>query len=65
MKKVKGKRKSIRKEKEIILEFNIFIPIGKCITNERKNILSKGIASDRRATHILTSIKEDELYHRK
>ena len=58
---MKVKRKIMRKEKEIILEFNIIVPTGKGNTIERKNILSKGIASDCRATCILIWIKEDEL----
>ena len=43
----------MRKEKEIILEFNIIVPTGKGNTIERKNISSKGIASDCGATRIL------------
>ena len=47
----------MRKEEELILEFNIIVPTGKGIANERKNILSKGIALDCRAACILILIK--------
>ena len=43
----------MRKEKEIILEFNVIVPTEKGNTIERKNILSKGIASDYGAARIL------------
>ena len=51
----------MRKEEELILEFNIIVPTGKCNAIERKNILSKGIASDCKDTHILIRMKKDEL----
>ena len=46
---------------KLILEFNIIVPTGKCNAIERKNILSKGIASDCKDTHILIRMKKDEL----
>jgi len=46
---------------KLILEFNIIVPTGKGNAIERKNILSKSIASDCRDTCILIRIKEDEL----
>ena len=51
----------MRKEKEIILEFNVIVPTEKGNTIERKNILLKCIASDCGAACILILIKEDEL----
>jgi hypothetical protein len=50
---VKVKRKIMRKEKELILEFNVILPTGKGNTIKRKNILLKGIALDCRAAHRL------------
>ena len=58
---MKVKRKIMRKEKEIILEFNVIVPTGKGNTIERKNILLKCIVSDCGAACILIWIKEDEL----
>ena len=46
---------------KLILEFNIIVPTGKGNAIERKNILSKGIASDCKDTHILIRMKKDEL----
>ena len=43
----------MRKEKEIILEFNVIVPTGKGNTIERKNILLKCIVSDCGAACIL------------
>ena len=61
LEKVKVKRKIMRKEKELILEFNVILPTGKGNTIKRKNRLLKCIASDCEAAHRLIWIKEDEL----
>ena len=51
----------MRKEKELILEFNVILPTEKGNTIKRKNILLKCIALDCGADCILILIKEDEL----